>query len=334
MNAVLPVAGGPISALRRRRTRSLGLRAARPAAGKVTTGQLDRSDRGEGIPRDGAEQRNGRTCPHEVPRRALDAPVASPSPRCYRVTGTPVALPCGPSRPRRRSRPALSCDPARQWTPARALFRVRLRRLPRLAGRGCARGASRGVGVASDAEPRPPDSRPARRRRLAPRALARASAHRRLYSRAAQADRSFLAGPIRRRGPWTRGASPPPTAMSTSIPCGPGSSNGPKPGGGRARVALLGLAEDGLTEFAPARQRFSRFADLMEGEEDAAATARLSQGRNHRPADQLGKLPCGARSQDRSPAPGAQARTQAKGRPSGWDGEIGCPHRPCRYDGR
>ena len=39
--------------------------------------------------------------------------------------------------------------------------------------------------------------------------------------------------------------------------------------------ALLGLAEDGLTELAPARQRFSRFADLLEGDEDAAATARL-----------------------------------------------------------
>ena len=38
---------------------------------------------------------------------------------------------------------------------------------------------------------------------------------------------------------------------------------------------LRGLAEDGLTALARARQRFSRFADLMEGDEDAAATARL-----------------------------------------------------------
>jgi putative transposase len=42
--------------------------------------------------------------------------------------------------------------------------------------------------------------------------------------------------------------------------------------------ALLGLADDGLTDLAPARHRFSRFADLLEGEEDAAATARLRKG--------------------------------------------------------
>jgi putative transposase len=42
--------------------------------------------------------------------------------------------------------------------------------------------------------------------------------------------------------------------------------------------ALLGLAEDGLTDLAPARQRFSRFADLLEAGEDKAAAARLRKG--------------------------------------------------------
>ena len=42
--------------------------------------------------------------------------------------------------------------------------------------------------------------------------------------------------------------------------------------------ALLGLAEDGLTDLAPAGQRFSRFADLLEGDEDEGATARLRKG--------------------------------------------------------
>ncbi len=42
--------------------------------------------------------------------------------------------------------------------------------------------------------------------------------------------------------------------------------------------ALLGLAEDGLTDLAPARQRFSRFADLLDADEDVEATARLRKG--------------------------------------------------------
>src|SRR5208337_2070878 len=42
--------------------------------------------------------------------------------------------------------------------------------------------------------------------------------------------------------------------------------------------ALLGLAEDGLTDLAPARQRFSRFGDLLEADEEEEATARLRKG--------------------------------------------------------
>ena len=42
--------------------------------------------------------------------------------------------------------------------------------------------------------------------------------------------------------------------------------------------ALLGVAEDGLTQLAPARDRFARFADLLEAEEDQKATARLRKG--------------------------------------------------------
>ena len=38
------------------------------------------------------------------------------------------------------------------------------------------------------------------------------------------------------------------------------------------------LGDDGLTDLAPAHQRFSRFADLLATEEDEAATARLRQG--------------------------------------------------------
>jgi putative transposase len=42
--------------------------------------------------------------------------------------------------------------------------------------------------------------------------------------------------------------------------------------------ALLGLGEDRLTDLGPARQRFARFADLLEGAEDREATARLRKG--------------------------------------------------------
>jgi putative transposase len=42
--------------------------------------------------------------------------------------------------------------------------------------------------------------------------------------------------------------------------------------------ALLGLGADPLTDLAPARQRFARFADLLEGSEDRDATARLRKG--------------------------------------------------------
>ena len=42
--------------------------------------------------------------------------------------------------------------------------------------------------------------------------------------------------------------------------------------------ALLGLLDDKLTDTAPARQRFPRFADLLEAAEDEAATERLRKG--------------------------------------------------------
>jgi len=42
--------------------------------------------------------------------------------------------------------------------------------------------------------------------------------------------------------------------------------------------ALLGLGEDGLTDLTPAGQRFSRFGDLLEAEEDEEATSRLRKG--------------------------------------------------------
>src|SRR5271170_6507612 len=42
--------------------------------------------------------------------------------------------------------------------------------------------------------------------------------------------------------------------------------------------AHLGFGDDALTDLAPARQRFSRFADLLEGDEDTAATSRLRKG--------------------------------------------------------
>jgi len=42
--------------------------------------------------------------------------------------------------------------------------------------------------------------------------------------------------------------------------------------------ALLGLGEDPLIDLAPARQRFARFADLLEAAEDGEATARLRKG--------------------------------------------------------
>jgi putative transposase len=40
----------------------------------------------------------------------------------------------------------------------------------------------------------------------------------------------------------------------------------------------LAFGDDTLTDLAPARQRFSRFADLLEGDEDTAATSRLRKG--------------------------------------------------------
>jgi putative transposase len=42
--------------------------------------------------------------------------------------------------------------------------------------------------------------------------------------------------------------------------------------------AHLGLADDGLTQVAPARDRFSNFADLIEAPGDAEATERLRKG--------------------------------------------------------
>ena len=42
--------------------------------------------------------------------------------------------------------------------------------------------------------------------------------------------------------------------------------------------ALLGLGEDPLTDTAPARQRFARFADLLDGPEDPEAVDRLRKG--------------------------------------------------------
>ena len=42
--------------------------------------------------------------------------------------------------------------------------------------------------------------------------------------------------------------------------------------------ALLGLGDDRLTDVGPARQRFARFADLVEGAENREATARLRKG--------------------------------------------------------
>jgi len=44
------------------------------------------------------------------------------------------------------------------------------------------------------------------------------------------------------------------------------------------RARHLGLGDDALTDLAPARQRFSRFADLLEGDEDTAGTSRLRKG--------------------------------------------------------
>src|SRR5271166_2246140 len=88
--------------------------------------------------------------------------------------------------------------------------------------------------------------------------------------------------------------------------------------------ALLGLAEDGLTDLAPARQRFSRFADHLEADEDEGATARLTQGRERRPAGRFGRVPRRAGNQDPPPPPRPQARAQAKGRRSDRDREVIC----------
>jgi len=41
--------------------------------------------------------------------------------------------------------------------------------------------------------------------------------------------------------------------------------------------AAGGLGEDSLTDLAPARQRFARFADRVEGGEDREATAPSSK---------------------------------------------------------
>ena len=88
--------------------------------------------------------------------------------------------------------------------------------------------------------------------------------------------------------------------------------------------ALLGVAEDGLTDLAPARQRFSRFADLLEADEDEGATARLTQRRERRPAGRFGRVPRRAGNQDPPPPPRPQARAQAKGRRSDRGREGTC----------
>src|SRR5208337_1163332 len=85
--------------------------------------------------------------------------------------------------------------------------------------------------------------------------------------------------------------------------------------------ALLGLAEDGLTDLAPARQRC---ADLLEAGEDEGATARLTQRRERRPAGRFGCVPRRAGNQDPPPPPRPQARAQARGRRSDRDCEVNC----------
>src|SRR5271166_3372993 len=179
----------------------------------------------------------------------------------------------GSSRPCRRFRPALPCDAARQRPAAGVLRRSGLRRLPRLAGRGGARSAGDRLGVVSDAQPRPSHPRPARRRRPARRAGASASsihARRRRTGHfwqgrygAVAMDEDHLAAAYRYVN-----LNPVRARLVERAEDWPWSS---------AR-ALLGLAEDGLTDLAPARQRFSRFADLLEADEDEGATARLRKG--------------------------------------------------------
>ena len=56
-----------------------------------------------------------------------------------------------------------------------------------------------------------------------------------------------------------------------------------------------------VTDLAPARQRFSRFADLLEGEEDSCRDLAVAQGRKRRPPHRLGKLSRSAGSPNAAP---------------------------------
>ena len=76
---------------------------------------------------------------------------------------------------------------------------------------------------------------------------------------------------------WTRTISPPPIVTSSKTPCAQNLSRAQDWPWSSAR-ALLGLGEDPLTDTTPARQRFARFADLLDGPEDPEAVDRLRKG--------------------------------------------------------
>ena len=139
------------------------------------------------------------------------------------------------------------------------------------------RSAGGRLGMVSDAEPRPSDPRPARRRRPAPRPGARASSIRRIDPRAAAANRPFLAGTIRRRGD---GRGPSRRRLPQREPQ---SRARPSRRAGRRLAVVERARSSGHRRGWPyrpraRRQRFSRFADLLEADEDEGATARLTQG--------------------------------------------------------
>ena len=188
-------------------------------------------------------------------------------------------MPHGAPRSCRRARSSAPCDAARQWSRADLLRRRRLCALSRPARRTLPSGGGRGVGLVPDAEPRAPDPRAVRPGRLAPRARAGASRLCRHHPGAAQTQRSFLAGAVRRR---RDGRKQHLAAALRYVSLNPV----------RARLveraqdwrwssmrAHLRNKDDGVTALKPVSDRFPRFADLLasEGEPDLFARLRAAE---------------------------------------------------------
>ena len=114
-----------------------------------------------------------------------------------------------------------------------------------------------------------------------------------------------------RRGPPYRGVDALPWSKTPSRAKG-------------SRRNLEDLVWSAVAGLAPARQRFSRFADLLKSPRGRRGDGAPAQRRERRPAARLGHIPRRAGNQDTPPPPRPQAGAQAKGRRSDRGREVKC----------